>query len=54
MQLRVFNRVLKSLSLAEKLMALWRHSILICHWCVVWRFGYNPESILEQQAFCQE
>jgi hypothetical protein len=30
MQLKVFKWVLKSLSLAKELMALWRHSALIC------------------------
>ena len=30
MQLRVLERVLKSLSLAKELMALWRHLALIC------------------------
>jgi hypothetical protein len=30
MQLRVFKRVLKSLSSAKELMVLWRHSALIC------------------------
>jgi hypothetical protein len=28
-QLKVLKRVLKSLSLAKELMALWRHSVLI-------------------------
>jgi len=30
MQLRVFKRVLKGLSPTKELMALWRHSALIC------------------------
>jgi hypothetical protein len=35
MQLRVFKRVLKSLSLAKELLALWRHPVLICRWRAV-------------------
>ncbi len=38
MQLRVFKRVLKSLSLAKELMALWRPSVLICRWRVIVHF----------------
>ena len=43
--------VLKSLSLPKELMALWRHSVLICRWRVIWLFGINPESILVPAVF---